>query len=208
MKNYEEKISMFLDNELPVDEQPELFAFLSESEDGRKALNDYMELQSSTRSFFSEMEVDLPALELPKDADYNKPNYFKPLFYFSAAASIILAMLLFFSPFSDSQMITKYSELQRELIDLQESYKKSLQTNIDLIKRNDEIVSQIQKADQQRNEREVIQVSRQKNSEPNSAPKINPQAKQLTAKKNNYLASVPTYKITDDDFIGRKIIGN
>lgn len=207
MKNYEEKIGMFLDNELPVEEQPELFAFLSESEVGRKALNDYIEMKSSARSFYSEMETDLPALELPKDADYNKPNYFKPLFYFSAAASIILAMLLFFSSFSDSQMHVKYSELQRELIDLQESYKKSLQTNIDLIKRNDEIVSQIQMVKVQK-EPEVTQTSRIENLKPKTAPKEKIKVKPVIQQSKNYLASVPTYKITDDDFIGRKIIGN
>jgi len=58
MENYEIKISQFIDNELPVNEQQELFRFLAESEKARKVFADYMKMKNETKAFYTEMDIE------------------------------------------------------------------------------------------------------------------------------------------------------
>ena len=46
----------------------------------------------------------------------------KTMFYFSAAASILFAFLLIVNEFKQNPILTKYQNLQTEMIELQENY--------------------------------------------------------------------------------------
>ena len=59
MKDYEFKISQFVDNELSANEQQELFRFLSESEEARQTLVDFMEMKKETKSFYAGMNAEM-----------------------------------------------------------------------------------------------------------------------------------------------------
>jgi hypothetical protein len=95
MKHYEMEISRFIDNEIPSDEHQRLFAHLSDCEECRKTLMDFMEIKKDSRSYYEDFQIEIkPAFDIPVEIVPKKEkNIYKSFFYFSAAASVILGVL-------------------------------------------------------------------------------------------------------------------
>jgi hypothetical protein len=94
MKHYDFEISRFIDNELSANEQKEVFSHLSGCEECRDLLSDFMEMKKGTKSYYNNLQVELksPAELLTGNIATKKRNVYKPLFYISVAASIILVL--------------------------------------------------------------------------------------------------------------------
>ena len=124
MKHYELEISQFMDNELSDDEQKILFTHLSECEECRKTLSDFMEMKKESRLFYENINVELKsAITLPFGVDSKKEkNIYKPLFYYAAAASIIFGLLFLLQQFDKSKIEKKYTTLETEYRKLDRNY--------------------------------------------------------------------------------------
>ncbi len=139
MQDYELKLSQFIDNELPIDEQQEFFYFLSQNEEARNTLAEYIEMKKEAKSLYTSLEVQLndpnfTNLYAGKPEKNNKK--YKFMFYFSAAASIIFAFLFLFNEFSPNPILKKYQNLQSEMIELKENYNAELNKQTELTKIN------------------------------------------------------------------------
>ena len=207
MKDYEFKISQFVDNELSANEQQELFRFLSESEEARQTLVDFMEMKKETKSFYSGMNTEMDDSKIVAAGIYaQKEKKYKTMFYFSAAASILFAFLLIVNEFKQNPILTKYQNLQIEIIELQENYSDVLSKQIELVRVNNQLYEETEKL---KTAQVVMKSKPDKKSLKVQPPKITKQQKKPNYKsRNNYLASIPTFIITKDDFLGQQIIGN
>jgi len=209
MKEYEFKISQFVDNELSANEQKELFLYLSESEEARQSLADFIEMKKEVKSFYAGMnsEIDDSKIVTAGITTQNKrEKKNKTMFYFSTAASIIFAFLFLINQFKENPILTKYQNLQTEMIELQENYSDALNEQTELLKINNQLYVETKKL-------RIAQAVFKKKSDSKTPrielPKVEQQKKNPNYKsRNNYLASIPTYTITKDDFLGQQIIGN
>ncbi len=125
MKHYEFEISQFLDNELPADEQKKLFMHLSECSECAKVLSDFMKMKKDVRSVYDDMNVELKdssALMNLLEPPTKKRNSFKTMFYFTAAASILLGFFLILLEGNQSSLKNQYLQLQKESLKLQNTY--------------------------------------------------------------------------------------
>ncbi|GBD91801.1 hypothetical protein BMS3Abin04_02533 [bacterium BMS3Abin04] len=209
MKDYEIKISQFVDNELPVNEQQELFRFLSESEEARRVLADYMEIKNKTKSFYTDMDVEsddskIIGAVLGK-GDHRKK--YKSLFYFSAAAAIVLAFLLLSIFFNNSIEPEKYQELQTKYIALQREYITALNEKGELAKLNNNLSAEIEEVNVKQLpalhkpviHKKKLNIKKKRSRKPGG---------QIFRNRNVYAANIPVYTITKNDFLGQQIIGN
>lgn len=114
MKHYDFEISRFIDNELSAGEQKELFSHLSNCEECRNILSDFMEMKKGTESYYDNLPVELksPVKLLTGDTVIRKRNIYRSLFYMSVAASIILGILFLSKLFAIDRLETKYSALE------------------------------------------------------------------------------------------------
>jgi len=209
MKNYELKISQFIDNELSVDEQQELFRFLSESHEAQQTLADYMEMKNEAKTFYAGMNAEMDNSKIVAArvfAQQKKEKKYRTMFYFSSAAAVLLAFLLLFNQSKHDPILTKYQKLQSEMIKLQEDYTVVLSKQIELVKLNNQLYSETEEL---KTTQLAIKTKPVKKVSKVQPPKINKQRKKPNYKnRNNYMASIPTFTITKDDFLGQQIIGN
>ena len=139
-------------------------------------------------------------------AQYVRGKKYKTMFYFTAAASIIFIFLFLTSQFKKNPFLAKYQNLQTEMVTLQEKYTAALNKEVKLLELNNQLYIETQKLKTTRiviNKNNDIKAPRMKPSKV-SKNQRNPKHKD----HNNYLASIPTYTITKDDFLGQQIIGN
>jgi len=209
MKDYEVKISQFIDNELPVNEQQELFRFLSENGEAREVLADFVEIKNETKMFYAEMNVESDDSKII-GAVFNKGDdkkKYKTLFYFSAAASVVFAFL-FLSSFLNGKLKSgQYEKLQTKYISLQKGYVNVLNEKAELEKLNDNLSVEIQKANIKQAAVRHKPVTQMRSAKAKDQ-KSNLPAKHTFRNRNVYAANTPVYKITKDDFLGQQIIGN
>jgi len=216
MKDYEFKISQFVDNELSANEQQELFRFLSESEEARQTLVDYMEMKKETKSFYSGMNAEMDDSKIVTAGIYaqnEKEKKYKTMFYFSAAASILFAFLLLLNQFKENPIFAKYQNLQTEIIELQENYSDVLSKQIGLVRVNNQLYEETEKL------KTANVVLNQKFDK--SVPRVEPPKVEIQKKKERRsyttgnsgrmvasLQNAQRIEITKNDFLGGQIIGN
>jgi len=216
MKDYEFKISQFVDNELPANEQRELFLFLSENEDGRKMLSDYMEMKKESKSFYTGMNTELDGTKVISAgifAQKEKEKKYKSMSYFSAAAAILFAFLLLFNQFKPNALLTKYQNLQTEMIKLQENYSTVLNKQIELVELNTQLYEEteklkiaqmeINKQDKKVSSVQTPEINKQQKYKRGSSYTVGNLGSKLASLKN-----VQRIEITKNDFLGGQIIGN
>lgn len=200
MKDYELMISQFVDNELSANEQRKLFLFLSESEDGRKTLSDYMEMKKETKIFYTQKN---PELNEPKIIAMNVSSKdkiakkYKKWFYYSAVASIVFALFLLLNFITENSYGTKYNNLKTEYVVLQEKYNNVLNEKVELIKMNKNIIEQ--KNILELHCTEVIQQTKK-----NIDKKVTAKLRNACRTGNEYLtilAEIPTVKLTEEDYL-------
>ncbi|MCF7859558.1 MAG: hypothetical protein K9N07_09610 [Candidatus Cloacimonetes bacterium] len=108
-----ELIHCYYDEELEIDKEEKLFLLLGNKKEARELLRKLKKMRkeiTAEKNNLSE-KVELPA---------KQKNIFKPLFYFSAAASLILAVSLAFQ-FSAEPEFDKYHLLKEELANMKVS---------------------------------------------------------------------------------------
>jgi hypothetical protein len=215
MKNYELKISQFVDNELPENEQKELFQYLSESQEARKILIDFTEIKGETKSFYTVMNAEMDELKnaIPKIAPQKEKKY-KTMFYYSVAASIIFALLFLINQFKENTTLVKYKELQSEMIVLQDSYSDALNKQTELLYINNQLYVESQKLKttkvaegdklDTRAQRDEQSMTKKQNKDAGRRSNSSVNTSRMLASLNN----VQTITITKNDFIGGQIIGN
>lgn len=137
MKHYDFEISQFIDGELEENLQKELFAHLAECTACRNVLFEFLEIRNKSKKFFEGINLHQQDVVLSGDVQHevNKKNYYIPLFYFFAAASIILGFLFLINQVNGSELKNKFEKLQTNYADLQKDYKKIIeQKNVGGIK--------------------------------------------------------------------------
>lgn len=205
MKDYEMKISQFVDNELDIDEQAELFEYLSRNEDARVLLNDYMHMIHECKTYYSEMKTENLVDEISivtKDTERGNTRKSNFITYFSAAASIVLLFLLFNSYSVDHDKKESLTKLQTEYINLQKDYAKLLMEKVELVELNHKIYEE---------NRNLQVVSYKQESENQKVVIQKTKTKKLTSpfvKRRNFFTEINTIKVTDDDFLVAKMVGN
>jgi hypothetical protein len=136
MKHCEFEISQFIDGELEGNLQRELFTHLAECSDCSNVLIEFQKLRKESKKFFEGINILQQDVVLSGDVrqKVNNKNYYKPLFYFFAAATIILGFLFLINQANGSDLKNQFERLRTNYADLQKDYKKkSEQKNVDLI---------------------------------------------------------------------------
>jgi len=102
------KISQLIDNELEDSEQTELFNSLASDRNARQIFTEFMEIKKEIGTYYSGKNADLsPSFAKPPIPVNKIINVYKTGFYFSIAASLVLAMLLFFSQANNKDLNSK-----------------------------------------------------------------------------------------------------
>jgi len=200
MNDIEFKISQFADGELPIEEQGELFKILSIDEEARKIFNEYLSLKSEIKEHYNSIEADLTHIKQPLTKEPAKRNLYRTLFYWSAAAAILV---LAGASFMFSRMITMKSEVEalnagynslKSEMEMpkvpQGNFKTALVENKGAVKKK--FVVPANKGGQQEKE-----------------SKIEPQvAKNLNSRLDNIYGNFTQVKITKSDFVIPQMAGN
>jgi len=205
MKHYELEISQFIDNELTAGEQKKLFAHLSDCEECRAILSDFMEMKKESRAFYEDIDVDLkPVINLPEAVESKKENnIYKPLFYFSAAALIILGLLFLLKLSNVDKLETQYSSLQLKYNELKTAYSSFKKDDIinspssKNISSNDEKVSSGKKHHGLKKSNYVSTKNLSSKSLKENYFKFSRKSRQITV-----------VQVTKNDFLTPQIIGN
>lgn len=206
MQDYELKISQFIDNELPVDEQKELFLHLADNEEARESLSDYMQMKVEAKQHYESIRVALnePKILATNVAHATEQNRrYMYMFYFSAAASVVFAFLWLYTYFLPNPLLPEYYKLQSDYISLQEEHSGALSEKIELVNINSYLYDENEKL----RSRQISLIKEVKKQLVEKVVSTN-EIRERPPRKNNYLASIPSVKITEDDFLGPKIIGN
>lgn len=217
MKDYKLKISQFIDNELSVDEQQELFRFLAENQEARETLADYMEMKSEAKSYYAGMNVEMDnskVLAAGVFTPQKNMKKYRTMFYFSAAAAILFAFMFLFNQFKQNPILTKYQNLQSEMINLQEDYTVVLNRQVELIKLNNQLYAETEKlktAPVAMKSKPVKKVSGEQSPKIKKEKNNKQKRSHTTANSGRMLAlfqNVQTIEITKNDFLGGQVIGN
>ncbi len=213
MKHYELEISRFVDNELSAGEQQQLFTHLADCEDCRKTLADFMEMKKETKELYENIDVDLkPEINLPVGVTPSKEkNIFKPLFYFSAAASIVFGLLFLINLSSVDRLSSKISLLELKYNRLTKNYQTAQKKDVNAEKKINEITSQ---TNTNLSEKKDNGIELKKNDSELIA--INKNDKNLYQEKlkDNYFRpsrrtqEIKVVQVTKNDFLTPQIVGN
>ncbi len=199
MKEIELQISQFVDNELNDAEQKKLFSVLAEDQNARQTLSDFMHLKKNISAHHNNITTDLlPRSFIPDQTkDKHEPNRkYKAMFYFSLAASIVLAMLLAWNQKSKDELYEQNNVLQAKYNSLERQY-----SNVKETKTEKESFSQ-QLAKKSALTKFVKQPSLK------TLPKL-PDTEFLSRIKQKYETRLAnSVVITKEDFIGGQIVGN
>lgn len=204
MKHFESEIILYIDNELSIEQQKQLFLHLSECEECAIILSDYIKMKNETRNFYYSLDSrfkNIKTFTIPLDKNY-KHNY---PFYFTAAAVIILGLLFLFQLNNEKKSEMKLSELHNQFISLREDYESILKENENKIILNNDEQTVYKKQEKKEQEGKIFnrKIS-DKKEDGNLVLKVNPKESEYM----KYLNSLPTEKISKNDFLVQQIIGN
>jgi hypothetical protein len=209
MIDYEIMISRFIDNELLEDEQKELFNFLAGNDEARETMKKFMGIKKEISGYYSGLEIpktEIIALKPKKKPVFPGKKLFRYSYYFSIAASIILVIFLFLER-SDRinanhnylNMITKYENLQN-------SYENVLLKNLEIQKD----YLQLQTSNNTQSENGIKKTVNKKSNIKQVENKIegNAGTKPVYISFDRKHQNIPVVQISENDYIGYKIIGN
>lgn len=206
MKHYEFEISQFMDNELPADEQKNLFTHLSECSECAKVLSGFMNIKMGVNSVYSDMNVELKSsfavINAPEPLT-KKRNIYKTMFHYAAAASVLFGFFLFLLEGNQSTLENKYLKLQKEHLNLRNRYTNALNENQQLVEMNKEYFGK-------------MNLQMVKNNAPKSSSRIittmKGSDKTITSINKKRIppgfTQVSYAKITKEDFLLPQMIGN
>lgn len=216
MKDYELKISQFIDNELSANEQQELFLYLSENQEARKTLVDFMEVKKNAKSFYAGINLEMDDSKIVTAGiiiKNKREKKYKSMFYFSAVASIIFAFLFLTNQLKENPILAKYKNIQSEMIILQENYSDALNKQAELLKINNQLYIESKKLKiatvvlNQKNDKNIPSILT-----PSSETQKKKERHSYSANNSNRLVvllqNAQRIEITKNDFLGGQIIGN
>ncbi len=220
MKHYEQEISQFVDSELPAIVQKELFAHLTECEECRNALSDFMEMKRELETYYENIEIDLSGgINLPVEVKVGKRrNIYKPLFYLSAAASIILGLLFLIKLSNVNKLESQYSSIKEKYSWLAIMYKGVQSDNLKI--QSPENNSSISRKTKIQNADNKIPVNKNNKENPSKNKTVflavnkiikhnsNPAIKNKLLKSVGRLQEIKVVQVTKNDFLTPQIIGN
>ena len=199
MKEIELQISQFIDNELNDAEQKKLFSVLAEDQRARQTLSDFMQLKKNISAHHNSITTNLLQMSFIPNQTKDKlaPNRkYKTMFYFSFAASIVLAMLLAWNQKSKDELYEQNNVLQAKYNSLERQY-----SNVKEMKTEKESFSQ--QLAKKNALTEFVKLSSLK-----TLPRL-PNTEFLSRIKQKYETRlVNSVAITKEDFIGGQIVGN
>ncbi|MGA7722567.1 MAG: zf-HC2 domain-containing protein [Ignavibacteriaceae bacterium] len=213
MKHYDLEISRFIDNELSANEQKELFSHLSNCEDCGKILSDFMEMKQNSRSFYENLSVVLnKTFDLPFGTTQKKgEKLYKLLFYFSAAASIILGAMFLYKSTSVVRLETKYSALELKYLRTDIAKNNSHQNDfnnkskiIDITSKEKSELS-VQKNYSTSQKKNKLKIINSIKSEKNLPPA---DVKNGYSKLSQRSQEIQIVQVTKNDFLTPQVVGN
>ena len=116
MEELEFKISQLVDNELDDSEKAELFKALADNKTGRQIFSELLNIKKAIGSYYSGLETDIVTEHAQFKVINTQQNLlYKTGFYFSFAATIVLAMLLFFSHAENKKFSNEINVLESHI---------------------------------------------------------------------------------------------
>lgn len=201
MEDIEFKISQFIDNEMPLEEQGVFFKELSLNAEARFVLNDFLVMKKEISGHYSGMNPDLPAIKISSYSQGKGANLYKRMFYFSAAA---LILVLIGSAFLFSDLINTRNNLNalkadytKTGLDLQNSKKDNLPVKT--------VLAQVSKSSKPRVFHAAVDTKNQAAAEKTGIQNTMPVVRNQMSKYEKDFVAI---KITKDDFLIPQMIGN
>ncbi len=135
MKHYDYEISLFIDGELPDEEQNKLFEHLAECTKCRSTLMEFMDIKDKSEKYFAEQlpESDGTVIPLFNQTQKNKRNYYREAFYFAAAACLLLGFLFLLNKTEETELKNKLNKLNAEYSSLQKNYRSESEKTLEKV---------------------------------------------------------------------------
>ena len=204
MKDIELQISQFIDNELSDGDQKQLFMALAEDKSVREILSDFMKLKKGIAQHHGNITENLHPIPIPLDQtkSYSKQsNKYKTMFYFSAAAAIVLAMLLSLSRIESQNNFIQFAALQKQYnsLKIENSEVINQKETMKEIPQEPLLIKTINKSIKTKNNKTFLAANVQTTENKDRMNKLVQITEIIQANKA---------VITKDDFIGGQIVGN
>ena len=209
MKHYDFEISQFIDGELEENLQKELFAHLTICENCRLLLYELMDIKDKSKRYFKGIIPDLNEAILPSTSfkKRKEKNIYKPLFYIAAAACLLIGFLFLINQIKEIQLQKKLTNLEKQYTVIENNFRKiSMQK---LNESEDRIIPN------KKNEkhREILNPSVKKVQNETKTKYIEPDSYKMKAENRGsdyaqYLSSLKTERVTKNDFLIPRLIGN
>ena len=203
MKDMEIKISQFVDGELDESELKEFFTELALDTEAERMLSEFIKLKVNISSHYTGMQPELKSSQVKQSAGFQKTittNRYKIPFYISAAASIILLIMLSVSQLTQTNIKNNYDVLQSRYNNIEKHYSEALKI-----------------IDSTKTETHILRDDLARQNFSKSTVKTNPGNRIVmretpgNKEPQNRFANAPRIepiKITHEDFIGARIVGN
>lgn len=206
MKHYGFEISQFVDDELSVEDQQMLFFHLAECKDCREILSEYIDIKNGVKSFYNDMDIELKSPAASISYIRLKRNIYKPMFYFSAAALILLGFIFLFTQLTGKNTSNKYEKLWVDYTKLKNDYGNVFNEKNNLVKELEKERQSRTINDRQNSLKKFISSNEAKIKKKEHvfyfAKKVRKDRREIS------LSSITTVKITKEDFLFPQLIGN
>ena len=200
MEHFEKEISLFVDNELPAEGIKKLFLHLAECDSCAISLNKTMKIKNGVASFYNELKPERLPAGISVTVQKNKVfsiRKFKSNWYYAAAVFLVFCFAWLIN--SQHEIGLRNSELEKELSIIKRTGQMSA-----------EMIPEPKGAEKQHTSLPAEQAIK-KTKIFRSVAMISfskQQGKIKLLRETNMMPALAIVKITGDDFIGSRIVGN
>jgi len=203
MKHYDYEISLFIDGELPDEEQNKLFEHLAECYECRSALVEFQSTKIKSKSYYGAQlpEANGTIIPMAPEVKTAKTNIFKTAFYIAAAACMLIGLLFLMNQMQQDKLKYKLANLETKYSLLENNFKQAS------IQKQDEVNVKEASTEKVKNfhAKKLPGKSEIQNIKPNSVKMKTENRKSDYAQ---YFSSLKTERITKNDFLIPQLIGN
>ena len=201
MEHFEKEISLFIDNELPREERQRLFAHLAECNDCLNTFDAMSKLKNNIGKYYQGLVPEsLPVLATPTGQKSRAAKIYKSKrnWYYAAAAVFILCCFSWVI-YSRMEIELKYYTLKKELAMINNSSQVSRGKQPDVLASEKKDSSGF----------ELKSIKKQKTKHTTSIISNSGLVSSIKSfHENNKIPGIVTVKLTRDDFIGERMVGN
>lgn len=199
MKHFDYEISLFIDGELPDEEQNKLFEHLAECTECRSTLVEFQSTKTKFKSYYGSQLPEANGTIIPVTSEVKKikTNLYKTAFYVAAAACLLIGILFLLNRANEKELQNKFQKLESNYLSLQQNYNiaveqkdgQSLNTkNSSVVINNHTEPAQLKKRNINQPQREFAGTKTTKSGESkNNVVSIN-----LPEQNNNYIQTIFT----------------